>query len=65
MPDGTKERVEAIAKAARIAIEPGSAERIAGAVAIPVNRLAKEDIALPLEVEPSTFMAVQQREIGR
>jgi hypothetical protein len=65
MPDLPAERILTIAEAARIAIEPQSASRVAAAVGPAVNRLTTAQLAIPLEIEPSTFMAVQQREIKR
>ncbi len=65
MPDVSPGRIAAIAAAARIPIEPGTPERVAGAVSMPVNRLSEANLVLPMEVEPSTFMAVQQKEIRR
>ena len=65
MPDVSAERILTIAEAARIPIEPQSAKRVAAAVAPAVNRLAAAKLTIPLEIEPSSFMAVQQREIER
>jgi diketogulonate reductase-like aldo/keto reductase len=61
MPDDvTPERVAAIAAMARVRLTPEDAARIARAVTTPVKRLA--DIALEMEVEPATFVAVQRRD---
>lgn len=65
MPDIPARRIAAIAEAARIPVEPASAERVAGAVAPAVKRLAAANLAIPLETEPSSFVVVQQREIAR
>ena len=65
MSDVSPERVLVIAKAARIPIEADSAKRVAGAVATAVKRLADAGLTLPLEIEPSSFMLIQQREIKR
>ncbi len=65
MPDISPERVAAIAEAARVDIEPSSAKRIAAAVSPAVKRLAAAALNIPLEVEPSSFQAVQQREAAR
>jgi hypothetical protein len=65
MPDVSPERIRVIAGAARIPIAPESAERVAAAVTPAVNRLSDANLALPLEIEPSSFMAVQQRKTGR
>jgi len=61
MPDDvTPERVAAIAAMARVRLTPEDAARIARAVTTPVRRLA--DIALEMEVEPATFVAVQRKD---
>jgi hypothetical protein len=65
MPDVSPERIRIIAGAARITIAPGSAERVAAAVTPAVDRISEANLALPLEIEPASFMSVQQREIGR
>jgi hypothetical protein len=65
MPEVSPNRITAIAEAARVPIETASAERIAGAVSFAVNRLAAANLAIPLEVEPSSFVAIQLREIDR
>jgi len=61
MPDDfMPERVAAIAAMARVRLTPEDAARIARAVTTPVRRLA--DIALEMEVEPATFVAVQRKD---
>ncbi len=65
MPDLSAERILTIAEAARIAIESQSASRVAAAVGPAVKRLAAAKLTIPLEIEPSSFMAIQQREIKR
>jgi len=61
MPDDvTPERVAAAAAMARVRLTPEDAARIARAVTMPVRRLA--DIALEMEVEPATFVAVQRKD---
>jgi hypothetical protein len=65
MPDVPAERILTIAAAARIPIEPQSASRVAAAVTPAVNRLSAAKLTISLEIEPSSFMAVQQREIKR
>ena len=61
MPDDvTPERVAAAAAMARVRLKPDDAVRIARAVTTPVRRLA--DIALEMEVEPATFVAVQRKD---
>ena len=63
MPDDvTPERVAAAAAMARVRLTPEDAARIARAVTTPVRRLA--DIALEMEVEPATFVAVQRKDAG-
>ncbi len=65
MSDISPQRIAVIAEAARIPIEPASAERVARAVAPAVNRLDVAKLTIPLEIEPSSFAVVQQREIMR
>ena len=65
MPDLSAERILIIAEAARIPIEPESGARVAAAVGPAVSRLSAAKLTIPLEIEPSSFMAVQQREIKR
>ena len=63
MPDEvTPEHVAAVASMARVPLTPQDAARIARAVTTPVRRLA--DIALEMEVEPATFVAVQRKDTG-
>jgi hypothetical protein len=47
----------------RIALAEDAPERIARAVTPTITRLAREKLAIPLEVEPSTFAVVQRGEI--
>ena len=56
------ERVAAVAAAARIPLPRNGAERIARAVTMPVTRFSAADIALDMEVEPATFVAVQRKD---
>ena len=65
MPDVSPERVAALAAAARIPLAEGAAARIAGAVTPTVTRYAAENIAIPLEIEPSSFLVVQHEDAGR
>ena len=66
MPDDTSPvRVATLAKAARVALPPEGAARIAGAVTPMLTRFAAAGIALPLEIEPSTFVAVQHQDAAR
>ena len=65
MPDVTPERVAALAAAARVPIPDDAAARIARAVTPTVTRFAQENIAIPLETEPSSFLAAQHKDAGR
>jgi len=66
MPDQvTPERVAAIAAAARVPIQPGAEARIAQAVGPTAARFAAIDLAMPLEIEPSSFVVVQRAELDR
>ena len=56
------ERVAAIAAAARVPLPRKGAERIARVVTTPVTRFAAANIALDIEVEPATFIAVQRKD---
>jgi len=59
------ERVRMIAEAAGIAIGADVPARVARAVSPTVMRFAAEKPAIPLEIEPSTFILVQRGEIER
>jgi hypothetical protein len=65
MPDVTPERVAALAAAARVPIPDDAPARIARAVTPTVTRFAQENIAMPLETEPSSFLVVQHKDAGR
>jgi hypothetical protein len=66
MPDDiSPERIATLAAAARIALPPAAAQRIVGAVAPMLRRVAAAEMALELEIEPSTFIAVQHKDAGR
>ena len=66
MPDDVSpERVAAIAAAARVPICREWPARIARAVTPTVARYAAENIAIPLETEPSSFLVVQHKDAGR
>jgi hypothetical protein len=65
MPDVTPERVAALAAAARVPIPDDAPARIARAVTPTVTRFADENIAMPLETEPSSFLVVQHKDAGR
>jgi hypothetical protein len=64
MPDDTlPERIRLNAAAVRVALDPDTPARIARAVTPTLARLEAEKLALPMEVEPSTFTVVQRKEI--
>jgi hypothetical protein len=65
MPDVSPDRVAALAAAARVPLAEDAPARIARAVTPTVTRYATENIAIPLETEPSSFVVVQQRDAGR
>lgn len=66
MPDDiSPERVASLAAAARVPLAPDRAARIARAVTPMLTRFAAGNIAMPLETEPSTFLAVQHKDAGR
>ena len=66
MPDDvTPERIAALAAAARVPISDKSPAHIARAVTPTVTRYAAENIAIPLETEPSSFLVVQHKDAGR
>ena len=66
MPDDVKpERIAALAAAARVPLSDDAPARIARAVTPTVTRYAAENIAIPLETEPSSFVVVQQRDAAR
>jgi hypothetical protein len=57
------ERVRLNAAAARIALGPDAPSRIARAVTPTLARLEQANLAIPLEVEPSTFSVIQRGEM--
>jgi hypothetical protein len=63
--DVSPERVTALADGSRVALPPDGAARIARAVTPMLTRFAADAIAMPLETEPSTFVAVQHKDAGR
>ena len=66
MPDDiSAERVAALVADARMTISKDDAARIARAVTPMLTRFAAGKIAMPLETEPSTFVAVQKKDAGR
>jgi hypothetical protein len=65
MPDDSlADRIRLNAAAVRIALSEDAPARIARAVTPTLARLEAEKLALPLEVEPSTFAVVQRGEIA-
>ena len=65
MPDDVSpERVTAIVMAARVPLPPEAAARIACTVTPPLKRFADAGIAMEMEVEPATFVAVQRKDAG-
>ncbi len=66
MPDQvTPERIAALAAAARVPLAEGAAARIAGAVTPTVTRYTAENVAMPLETEPSSFIIMQMKDAAR
>jgi hypothetical protein len=66
MPDDiSPERVAVLAAGSRVALPPDGASRISRAVTPMLMRFAAGAIAMPLETEPSTFVAVQHKDAGR
>jgi len=66
MPDDVSpERIATLAAASRVPLDAAGAARVARAVTPTVTRFAAEKLALPLEVEPATFVAIARKEIAR
>ena len=65
MPDVSPERVAALAAAARVPLAEDAPARIARAVTPTVTRYAAENIAIPLETEPSSFVVAQRKDASR
>ena len=65
MPDVSPDRIAALAAAARIPLAEDAPARIARAVTPTVTRYAAENIAIPLETEPSSFIVAQLKDSGR
>jgi hypothetical protein len=63
--DISPERVAALAGDARAPLEAGGAARIARAVTPMLRRFAAGAIAMPLETEPSSFVALQHEDARR
>jgi hypothetical protein len=64
MPDDLTDRIRLNAQAARIALAEEAPARIARAVTPTIARWTQEGLAIPLEVEPSTFAVIQRQEIA-
>ena len=65
MPENVSpKRIATTAAAARVPLDSEAAARVARAVTMPVKRMAAADIALDMEVEPATFVAVQRKDAG-
>ena len=64
MPDDLPQRIRLNAAAVRIALGDDAPARIARAVTPTIARLEQGVLAIPLEVEPSTFAVLQRREIA-
>jgi hypothetical protein len=56
------DRVAATAAAARVPLPRNGTQRIARAVTMPVTRFAAANVALDMEVEPATFIAIQRKD---
>lgn len=66
MPDDvTPERIAVLAAAARVPLDAAGAARVARAVNPTVTRFAAENLALPIEVEPATYVVIARKEIAR
>jgi hypothetical protein len=48
-----------------VPLAEGAAARIAGAVTPTVTRYTAENVAMPLETEPSSFFVVQMKDAAR
>ena len=57
----TPERIAAFAAAARVPIPEASPARIAKAVKPAIERMAAENLQLPLEIEPASYVAIARR----
>ena len=62
--DDLPERIRLNARGLRIALSADAPARIARAVTPTLARLEQENLAIPLEVEPSSFAVVQRGEIA-
>jgi hypothetical protein len=57
----TPERVAIMAAASRVPLPDGSPARIAKAIAPLAARMEKENLQLPLEIEPSSYVAIARK----
>jgi hypothetical protein len=57
----TPERIARMAAAARVTLPENSPARIAKAIAPIVARMDAENIQLPLEIEPATFVVIARK----
>ena len=57
----TPERITTFAAAARVPIQDGAAARIAKAVSPTVARISEQNIQLPLEIEPASFVVIARK----
>jgi hypothetical protein len=57
----TPERIATFAAAARVPIQDGAAARIAKAVSPTVARISEQNIQLPLEIEPASFVVIGRK----
>jgi hypothetical protein len=65
MPDDNlAERIRLNAAAVRIALSEEAPARIVRAVTPTIARLTQANLAVPLEVEPSSFAVEQRKEIA-
>ena len=65
MPDILPERIRLNAEAVRIALTADALARVARAVTPTLARLEAEKLAMPMEIEPSTFAVMQREEIAK
>jgi hypothetical protein len=65
MPDDLTDRIRLNAAAARITLSEDAPARVARAITPTLARLAQEELAIPMEVEPSTFAVVQRGETAK
>ena len=65
MSDDLAARAAANAAAVRIPLDSDAKERVARAIAPAIERLTAANLALAMEVEPATFVAVQRKDAER